>query len=92
MRLLKGELMRGHTRDYRQHKLGEFLVNTSNNKLAFAITETVLLIGIIRRLVQAAQALIIYAVDVLSVKLRSLLCCQHNLNRIPTKIPTKIKP
>ena len=85
MRLLKGELMRGHTRDCGQHKQGGFSVNTSNNKLAFVTAEPVLLIGMIRRLVQAVQALITYVVDVLSAKLRSLLYSRHNLNRIPTK-------
>src|SRR5437868_5251860 len=92
MRLLKGELRRGYTRDYRQHKQGEFSVNMSNNKLAFVTAEPVLLIGMIKLLVQAAQALITYVVDVLSTKLRSLLYSQHNLKRILTKIPTKIEP
>ncbi len=63
MRLLRRELMRGRTRDYGQHKQGEFLVNMNSYSGSFLTALIVRNIVTISQRVLAVKVLAIQEVD-----------------------------
>ena len=73
MRLLRGELIRGHMRDYRQHKQGEFLVNMNSYSGSFLTALVVQNIVTISQRVLAVKVQAIQEVGVRSGQLRSPL-------------------